>query len=152
MWWVPVGGQDDGGGGMMSYWRLAHDLAWSCLYGLAVGNLLFLPLTGVLAIPTLIFGALLALPLLLIALPVASLFRRSIEEHLLAWCAAAPFAVTIGWVVIEQFVFFNRQGAGFGRYLFDPIAWARAALAFICAAVAAKKFYGLNRRISVQID
>jgi hypothetical protein len=130
----------------MSYFRMSRELAWCYLIGLFFGNLLFFPLTGLLAVPTLIGSVALSLPLLAAALLLLFLFRAYIEAHLLAWCLAGPLVVTFLWIITEQFLFFNRQGLGFERYLWDPVAWARAALALTCASIASLKFYDRNRR------
>lgn len=120
-------------------------LLCSYLFGILAGNVLFLPLTNVLFIPAIVGGIVLALPLLAIALLALTIFRRHIDDHLLGWCVVTPFVVTAGWIVFEQYAIFARQGFGFERYLTDPVAHLRAALAFTCAAIAAAKFYGMRK-------
>jgi len=120
-------------------------LGWSYVFGVFVGNLLFLPLTNVLFFASVIGGFILGLPLLFVAFVTLIAFRRHIESHLFAWCVVAPIIVTVGWIVFEQYVIFARQNVGFERYLAEPVASMRAALAFTCAAIASTKFYRMNR-------
>ena len=81
----------------------------------------------------------------MVALVVLLLFRQHVEDHLFYWCVAAPVVVMVGWVIFEQHAIFARQGVGFDRYLYDPVAWVRAVMAFTCAAIASVKFYRMNR-------
>jgi hypothetical protein len=128
----------------MGYAHALGALLWSYFFGILVGNVLFLPLTNVLFIPSILGGIILALPLLVIAFVTLTAFRRHIDNHLLGWCVVTPFVMTGGWIVFEQYAIFARQGLGFERYLNDPAAHLRAALAFTCAAIAAAKFYSMR--------
>lgn len=123
----------------------ARALGWSYVFGILVGNVLFLPLTSFLFFASVIGGFILGLPLLFVAFLTLIAFRRHIETHLFAWCVVAPIVVTVGWITFEQYAIFARQGLGFERYLAEPVASMRAALAFTCAAVASAKFYRMTK-------
>jgi hypothetical protein len=120
---------------------LVFSLAWCYIVGVVAGNLLFVPLTQILVIPSMIGAFVLALPIFVIGALIALLFRRNLEAHLLAWCLIAPVAVTIAWVLLEHFVILGPQGAGAARHAQDAVAWMRAALALTCASIASTMFY-----------
>jgi len=61
------------------------------IIGLVVGNLIFLPCTGILAPLLTIAGALLALPILILVILVFASMREKILRHLVVWCVATPF-------------------------------------------------------------
>lgn len=122
-------------------------LGSSYVFGVLVGNVLFLPLTNVLFFASVVGGLIFGLPLLFVAFLTLIAFRRHIETHLFTWCVAAPIVVTVGWVAFEQYAIFARQGLGLERYFAEPVASMRAALAFTCAAVASAKFYRMTKLV-----
>jgi hypothetical protein len=130
---------------MTRYWHSSLNLIAAYLIGLMVGTLIFLPYFGAFAPSLVMIGALTAWPLLVVALVVLWLFRESIDRHLLAWCLAAPFAVSMGWLLLDYVSAFVPSGWGFGRYLWDRGTWEQAALAFACAAASAAAFHLLSR-------
>ena len=125
---------------------LAVSAAWSYAVGIVIGNLVFLPLSGMLIIPSVIGAFLLTWPILVGGILVALLFRRNVETHLLVWCVITPVAVTIAYLIVEHFVLFARQGMELSKRISDPVSWSRAALALTCASIAAVHFYRRHAR------
>jgi hypothetical protein len=98
--------------------------------GIIVGNVLWLPYTGALAVAFIPGGLILALPLLAIAMLSATLARRQIEKRPALWCALGAALVVAVWAVFDNPI--NRA------------AIERLALAATCAIVAALAFYWLS--------
>ncbi len=99
--------------------------------GIIVGNVLWLPYTGALAVAFIPGGLVLASPLLAIAVLSATLARRQIERRPALWCVLAVALVVAVWAVFDNPV--NRA------------AVERLALAATCAMISALTFYWLNR-------
>jgi hypothetical protein len=100
--------------------------------GIAVGNVLWLPYTGVLVVVFAATSIVLASPLLLVGLIVAFVAHRHITAHLRTWCVLAPFVVTAAYVLLDR------------ALLLQPInraVWERAGLAFTCAVASSVAFY-----------
>jgi hypothetical protein len=120
------------------------------IVGLVVGNLMFVPVFGVVAIFTMIVGILAGLPEFLVTILIFVSFRSSILRYPLPWCAAAPFLTTAMWLAVEWFDGFSSRGHDVYWYLSLPGTWERAALAFSCAAVGSALFWYQTPRISAE--
>jgi len=99
--------------------------------GIVVGNVLWLPYTGALAVAFIPGGLMVASPLLAIAMLSATFARRQIERRPALWCLLAVSLVVAVWAVFDNPI--NRA------------AVERLALAATCAIVSAATFYWLNR-------
>ena len=99
--------------------------------GIVVGNVLWLPYTGGLAVAFILGGLVLALPLLAIAMLSASLARQQIAKRPALWCALAVALVVAVWAVFDNPI--NRA------------AVERLALAATCVLASALAFYWLSR-------
>jgi hypothetical protein len=120
-------------------------LAACYVLGIVAGNIILLPWTGPLAIAFIIGGAVIALPLLMVALFVLLLFCNHIQEHLLVWCLFAPISVVIGWLAMEYLtIYFER--VDLLQYLAIRNVLERAFLAFVCTSLASLVFYYWNVR------
>ena len=114
-----------------SYLHPAVAVLGAYVAGIIVGNLLWFPYTGGLAVAFIPGGLVLALPLLAIAMLSATLARRQIAKRPVLWCALAVALVVAVWAVFDSPI--NRA------------AVERLALAATCAIVAALAFYWLSR-------
>jgi len=99
--------------------------------GIIVGNVLWLPYTGALAVALIPGGPALASPLLAIAMLSATVARMQIERRPALWCLLAVALVVAVWAAFDNPV--NRA------------AVERLALAATCAAISALTFYWLSR-------
>jgi hypothetical protein len=116
--------------------------------GLVVGNLLFVPVFGPVAIFTMMVGILAGLPELCAAILLFVVCRNWILRHPAPWCAAAPFLITAMWLAIEWFDGFSSRGHDVYWYLSLPGTRQRAALAFSCAAAGSVLFWYRTSRTS----
>jgi ABC-type antimicrobial peptide transport system permease subunit len=113
--------------------------------GLVVGNLAFLPYSGVLAPILAVVGAFMAFPILALAMVVFALMRGSILRHLAVWCIAAPFLIVMVWLPIEWETFYSNRGHDLYWYLSLRNVWEAAVLAFTCASISSALFWYWNR-------
>jgi len=111
------------------------------IVGLVVGNLLFVPVFGPVAIFTMIVGIWAGLPELLLTILLFVACRSSILRHPAPWCVAAPFLITAMWLAVEWFDGFSSRGHDVYWYLSLPGTRERAALAFSCAAAGSVLFW-----------
>jgi hypothetical protein len=150
----------------MDRYEASWQLLISYLYGLLVGSLIFLSLAAILTmaarigvadvspgafiagIATLPFavgisvvgGAILGVPILLLAWLVLLVYFERIHAHLRAWCILAPIAVGALWLLGElgNAAHVSDQ---FGSRAFTVGAGPRVALAVMCAAFASMRYY-----------
>lgn len=83
-------------------YRLGVMVLQSYLGGMLVGNLLWLPWTGPLAIAFAIGGAVLAIPLCLLAVLVVNKVPRLVLERPLISCLVALFLVLAIYLLVDQ--------------------------------------------------
>jgi hypothetical protein len=105
------------------------------IVGLIVGNLIFIPYTGLVALILAFGGAFFALPILVLVLVVFVLMRDGILRHLAIWCMVAPWFVVVIWLIVEWESDFSHRGHDIYWYFSLRNVWERAVLAFICASI-----------------
>ena len=113
--------------------------------GLVGGIFLLIPIVGRLAVVFLIYGAVLGLPILLIAVLVFILLRPVILRHLVAWCVMAPAVAVIAWMTIEWYTSYAFRGNNVYWYLSLRNVWERAGIVFLCASIGSAAFWHWNR-------
>ncbi len=126
--------------------QISFRLTACYLFGLIAGNLLFLPYIGIMAIPFTLAGAVIALPLLVVALTVLLIFRQSIFKYLLYWCLSAPLAVGLFWLFMEYALVYSNRGFGAAEFLTTRNVLERAFLALVCASASSLLFYFWNNK------
>ena len=85
----------------------------------------------------LIFGLILGLPVLLVALIVAAVFRDNIDRNPGWWCIFAPVLAGLSAAVVVVL--------GFGLQLCSDEAKIYALTTLVCAAVSSAAFYRMSR-------
>jgi hypothetical protein len=123
----------------------ATRLLVSYLFGVVAGNIVLLPWVRELAIPFIVGGTILAVPLFLFALLVLLLFCNHVQRHLFIWCVLAPFAVVSGWLLVDYIGYFGVRFS-LREHLSLRNVWERALLAFVCASASSVLFYVWNRK------
>lgn len=130
----------------LSYTYHACAIAASYFLGLIIGNFLAVPfLTGTGAVIFMIGGAVLAFPLLLIALLILPPLKRRLEVNIRTWCLIAPFVVTISWLILEWSTNYSNRASVF-EYLSFRNVWERATLAFLCSGSSAVLYFYLIKQ------
>jgi hypothetical protein len=122
----------------MDRYEATWQMMVSYVYGLLIGNLIFLPVTTFLAPASIVGGAILALPLLLLGWVIMLIFFDHIHARLRIWCVIAPVAVCGLWLAGELALLAGK-----------PVDWRgyvtgtgpRVALALVCASLASMKYY-----------
>jgi hypothetical protein len=157
----------------MDRYEASWQLLASYLYGLLIGNLIVLPLAALLTLAwhggttidvstllggllagvatllvtfmmSIIGGALLALPILVLCWLVLLLLFERIHAHLRVWCILAPIAVGGVWLLGEYANLAHAAGR-FGWSGFMPAVGPRFALALMCSAFASMRYYRTAR-------
>lgn len=126
--------------------QISFRLTACYLFGLITGNLLFLPYVGIMAIPFTLAGAVIALPLLVVALTILLIFRQNIFKYLQYWCLSAPLAVGIFWLFMEYALVYANRGFSVTEILTTRNVLERAFLALVCASASSLLFYFWNNR------
>jgi hypothetical protein len=110
------------------------------LAGIVVGNLVFILYLGPVVIFTIVVGWLAGVPVLVVAILIFFLFRRSIVRHPLPWCVAAPFLIAALWLAFEWNIYSSRAP---DMYWFLSLrgVWDRTALVLSSASFASALFW-----------
>lgn len=106
-------------------------VAVSFLAGIVIGNLLWVPYSGALAIGLALGGLVLTFPLAFAAAVVAVIADQAIKKRPILWCVAAVVAVTSIYALFDPPL--DQNGIG------------RVALALTCCTVSAIVFFVLTR-------
>jgi hypothetical protein len=129
-------------------WKHVLEILVCYVIGILISALVFSPYLEEMTIVVPIGGVFLALPELAITIIIFLVFRRSILKHLLPWCIAAPFLITIVWLALEWTDDYSSRGYNVFEYLSLRNARERAALAFSSASFASALFWYWNYRAS----
>jgi predicted lysophospholipase L1 biosynthesis ABC-type transport system permease subunit len=148
-----------------------YEATWQMMvsyaYGLLVGTVVYLglavtleaviraslpslaavPLFFIFAGAFIIGGAILGLPILLLAWTIVLAFFDPIHMRLKGWCITAPMIVGVLWLAFE-YANFARTLTRFSWQTFAAGAGGRTALAMVCAAFASLHYYRRTKRLS----
>jgi hypothetical protein len=151
----------------MDRYEATWQLLVSYFHGLLIGNLLFLPLVGLLAsassaggaAPTLpavlmvwivglpialifsvVGGAILGFPILLLAWVILLIFLDRVRARLKPWCIVAPVAVAVLWFLGEYTnLAYASASSGWREFLIG--VGPRVALVLLCASLSSLRYY-----------
>jgi uncharacterized membrane protein YkvI len=115
------------------------------IVGLIVGNLIFIPYTGPVALLLAFGGVFFAFPILVLVVVAFALMRDGILRHLAIWCIVTPFLVVMVWLVVEWETDYSHRGHDIYWYLSLRNVWERAVLAFTSASISSILFWYWNR-------
>ena len=116
------------------------------IVGLVVGNLIFIPYSGLpLALSLAFGGGFFSFPILVLVVAVFALMRGGILRHLAICCLVAPWLVVTIWLLMEWETDYSHRGHDIYWYLSLRSVWERAVLAFTCASVSSALFWHWNR-------
>jgi len=90
-------------------------------------------------------GAILGLPILLVAVLIFIILSERVLRNLSLWCLGAPFIVVLLWLILEWKLNYSLRGHDIYWYLSLRNVWERAGLVFTCASISSSLFWCWNR-------